>query len=112
MAGCGKRIEITVSTRFSAKTIPFTCGHTGPTGYPEFCAECAPKYAGRDWRRFFMRHPELYSHAGCHSARSHVRVAPWKLDEYFDALLPIKDQQIKDCLPTHIWNNLRKTASI
>jgi len=51
MPGCGKRITITVPTKFSCKIIPFTCGGTGFYGYPEFCEKCAPKYAHRNWRR-------------------------------------------------------------
>jgi hypothetical protein len=35
---------------FGYKEIPYTCGMTGPTGNPEFCDECAPKYKDRDWK--------------------------------------------------------------
>lgn len=49
--GCGKKIEVTVPTRFSCKLVTTTCGSTGIYGYPEFCERCEPKYADRDWRR-------------------------------------------------------------
>lgn len=49
--GCGKEIDVTIPTRYSAKTIKMHCGNTGIDGYPEFCEECAVFNAGRDFRR-------------------------------------------------------------
>ena len=51
MAGCGKKIEIVVPTRFAAKMVTTSCGSTGIDGYPNFCDACEKLYAGRDWRR-------------------------------------------------------------
>lgn len=51
MPGCRKQIEVWVPTRYSAKAIKVPCGSTGIDGYPNFCEECEPKYAHRDWRR-------------------------------------------------------------
>jgi hypothetical protein len=51
MPGCGKGITQVVPTRFDYKQVPATCGQTGYYGDPIFCADCAPKYKDRDWRR-------------------------------------------------------------
>jgi hypothetical protein len=51
MTGCGKRIEVTVPTRYSAKTITVKCGSTSPYGSPWLCDKCEEINAGRDWRR-------------------------------------------------------------
>ena len=51
MAGCGKQIEVTVPTRYSAKLIKTKCGSTSIYGDPNLCEDCEKKYAGVDWRR-------------------------------------------------------------
>lgn len=50
MPGCGCQVEIPKPPTYM-KMITVKCGSTGYDGYPVFCAECEPKYAGRDWRR-------------------------------------------------------------
>jgi hypothetical protein len=51
MAGCGKQIEVSIPTRYSAKLIKVKCGNTSPWGDPWLCEDCEKKNAGRDWRR-------------------------------------------------------------
>jgi O-acetyl-ADP-ribose deacetylase (regulator of RNase III) len=49
--GCGKKIDITIPTKYSAKILQMPCGSTGIYGYPNLCEECEKKNEGRDWRR-------------------------------------------------------------
>jgi hypothetical protein len=51
MAGCGKIIQVTVPTKFTAKLIKTKCGSTSPYGSPWLCEQCEKIYAYRDWRR-------------------------------------------------------------
>lgn len=51
MAGCGKKIAVSVPTRYSAKIITTKCGATSPWGDPWLCEKCERIHAGRDWRR-------------------------------------------------------------
>lgn len=51
MCGCGKRIEVTIPTKWAYRTIKVTCGSTSPYGDPWLCEECEELNAGRDWRR-------------------------------------------------------------
>jgi len=51
MAGCRKKIEVSVPTRYSYKIITVLCGSTSPHGSPWLCEECEKKHANRDWRR-------------------------------------------------------------
>ena len=60
MAGCGKSIQVTVPTKYSAKIITTQCGGTGIYGYPNFCDECEKIYAGRDWRREAIENGENF----------------------------------------------------
>ena len=50
MAGCGKQIEVSVPSGFSAKLIKTRCGATSPWGSPWLCEDCEQKYRNVDWR--------------------------------------------------------------
>ena len=51
MAGCGKKILVSVEHGFAHKCITVSCGNTSPTGFPWLCEECEIKEGDRDWRR-------------------------------------------------------------
>ena len=60
MAGCGKEIEVSVATRYSAKLITVKCGSTSPDASPWLCEECEKRHAGVDWRREAILNGENY----------------------------------------------------
>ncbi len=51
MAGCNKKIEVPVPTRYTAKLITVRCGSTSPHGTPWLCRKCEEIHGHRDWRR-------------------------------------------------------------
>jgi hypothetical protein len=51
MAGCRKKMEVAVPTRYSYKNITVRCGNTSPHGSPWLCEKCEKINEGRDWRR-------------------------------------------------------------
>jgi len=51
MPGCNAKITVYVPTRFSHKAVETRCGSTGYYGDPNFCEECEPKYAHRNWQQ-------------------------------------------------------------
>lgn len=50
MVGCGKKIEVAVTTKYSAKMITVKCGSTSPYGSPWLCDECEKVQGNTDWR--------------------------------------------------------------
>jgi len=51
MAGCRKKIQVSIATRYSGKLITVRCGSTSPYGSPWLCEECEKIHGHRDWRR-------------------------------------------------------------
>jgi hypothetical protein len=51
MAGCRKRMEVTVQKGYGFKDITVKCGNTSPDGTPWLCSRCEKIHAGTDWRR-------------------------------------------------------------
>ena len=51
MAGCNKKMQVSVARGYTYREIIVRCGNTSPHGTPWLCEACERRHARTDWRR-------------------------------------------------------------